>query len=222
MSTLTQEQQDKIAKFINQRHITEGLGDYDAACSIASINLALTGEFTAEIPECMSEIIGNWVIIIQDCMPNNMRNNADWKSLLPSLAGTGRDYENERLDLIYTWLWDEILPEVKPPLLEDKWQNMMEQRTNDVIRELSHKLISMRIDYSRLHWHHKDFVTLVENLTCIGSKKEAATFSLISSACIAARAAVLAAKYIDVAAVILKPAATLKRLIECKGSLSES
>lgn len=217
MSTLTQEQQDKIAKFISQRHITKGLGDYDAACSIASINLALTNQLTAEIPECMSEVIGNWVIVMQDNISDSMRNHPDWKSLLPALIGTGNKYENERLDLIYTWLWNEVLPEVKPPLLEDKWQNMMEQRTLEAIRELSYGLGKLNIKYSRLNCQHTDFVTLVDNLAHIGCNKDNAFLELVGSAAVAARAAVLAAKYIDVAAVVLKPAATLKRLIECKG-----
>lgn len=187
MNTLTEAQQNKIAKFISQRHITKGLGDYDAACSIASINLALTNQLTAEIPECMSEVVGNWVIVIQDSLPDSMRNCHDWKSLLPALAGTGNEYENERLDLIYTWLWDEVLTEVNPPLLKDKWQNMMEQRTHDIIRELGHSLVKMNIEYSPLNCQHTGFGELLNNLACIGRKSEATAFSSASSACIAAR-----------------------------------
>jgi len=76
MSTITLEQQQAIAAKLASMHLPSGLGDEEAACSIAAINLALSGKLTDEIPDCMSEVIGKWIIRIQDSMPDDMRNSA--------------------------------------------------------------------------------------------------------------------------------------------------
>lgn len=91
-----------------------GIGTAENACSIAAINLALTGTLTDDIPFCMSEVIGKWIISVQDAMPSKMRNSSDWKSLLPLAAGTGRDREKERLEIIMQWMWTDVLPTVQP------------------------------------------------------------------------------------------------------------
>jgi hypothetical protein len=70
--------------------LPSGLGTEESACSIAAINLALTGELTDDIPDCMSEVIGRWIIPTQDAMPAELRNSPRWKSLLPLAAGTGQ------------------------------------------------------------------------------------------------------------------------------------
>jgi hypothetical protein len=56
----------------------------------------------------MSEVIGNWIITIQDRMPDDMRNSSDWKRLLPLAAGTGRDHEPERLAIVMDWMWSAL------------------------------------------------------------------------------------------------------------------
>jgi hypothetical protein len=110
MSTITKEQQAAIAAFIADRHIPSGLGTAENACSIACINLALSGRLTDDIPECMSEVVGNWIIRIQDLMPNAMRNSPEWRALLPHAAGTGRSKEIERLAILKEWLFVTVLP----------------------------------------------------------------------------------------------------------------
>ena len=102
---LTTEQQTAIADRLASMHLPSGLGDEENACSIAAINLALTGELTDDIPSCMSEVIGQWIIKIQDSMPDEMRNSLEWKLLLPLAAGTGREKEKERLQIILDWMW---------------------------------------------------------------------------------------------------------------------
>lgn len=114
MSTITQEQTAAIAAKLEGMALPQGLGDENAACSIAAINLALTGKLTDEIPACMSEVVGKWIIGVQDSMPHEMRNSARWKSLLPLAAGTGREREQERLALILDWMWGTVLPSVQP------------------------------------------------------------------------------------------------------------
>ena len=46
--------------------IPVGLGSEDAACSMAAINLALTGVLSGDIPACMSTVVGKWIINVQD------------------------------------------------------------------------------------------------------------------------------------------------------------
>jgi hypothetical protein len=132
MSTITLEQQTAIAAKLASMHLPSGLGDEHAACSIAAINLALSGELTDDIPPCMSKVIGKWIIGVQDAMPADMRNSGRWKSLLPLAAGTGRDKEKERLAIILDWMWGTVLPTLQP--LADargfgrEWQTMTTER----------------------------------------------------------------------------------------------
>ena len=132
MSTITTKQQTAIAAKLKDMHLPRGLGDAESACSIAAINLALTGELSDNIPDCMSPVIGQWIIHVQDAMPDAMRNSIQWKSLLPLAAGTGRAHEQERLEIILGWMWDTALPVLQP--LADKqgfgseWQHMCTQR----------------------------------------------------------------------------------------------
>ena len=93
---ITQEQKDAIAAKVNGMTLPSGVGTKESACSIAAINLALTGRLTDRIPDCMSEVVGKWIIVVQDAMPDKMRNSPAWKSLLPLAAGTGREREPER------------------------------------------------------------------------------------------------------------------------------
>jgi hypothetical protein len=136
MSTITQEQQEAIAAYLKDRHIPVGLGTKEAACSIAAINLVLTRKLTDTIPECMSAVVGRWVLRIQDAMPDAMRNSTDWRSLLPLAAGTGRELESERLNIILDWMWGTVLPQLQPVAdahgYGDKWGTMVTDRTANV------------------------------------------------------------------------------------------
>jgi len=131
--TLTIEQQAAIAAKVESMTLPKGMGDKHNACSIAAINLALTGQMTDEIPACMSEVVGKWIIRVQDGMPDEMRNSQAWKSLLPLAAGTGRDNEWERLALIMDWLWTVVLPYIQPMAdaggYGEQWRDMCGERT---------------------------------------------------------------------------------------------
>ena len=136
MLTITEEQRAAIAAKLDGMHIPSGLGTEDEACSVAAINLALTGELTAEIPACMSLVIGNWILDVQDAMSDAMRNGADWRYLLPLAAGTGRDHEQQRIDIILDWMWD-ALALVQPTADEEgfgnEWRTMCTERTPDAV-----------------------------------------------------------------------------------------
>jgi hypothetical protein len=122
-----------IADYFADRFIPAGLGNEEAACSIAGINLVLTGKLTDIIPDCMSGVIGTWIIEVQDAMPSEIRNSTRWKSLLPYAAGTGRSRETERLAIILDWMWGTVLPSVQTTADERgfraEWETMLTERT---------------------------------------------------------------------------------------------
>jgi len=131
--TLTNEQTQAIAKRLARMILPVGIGDKENACSIAAINLALSGRLTDEVPTCMSKVIGEWVRDAQDAMPTEMRNSAEWKTLLPLAAGTGRDNEETRLDFIIEWMFVDVLPSLQRQAdaggFGAEWLAMTEQRT---------------------------------------------------------------------------------------------
>jgi hypothetical protein len=132
-STLTTEQQQAITDLLKDMVLPSGLGTAESACSIAAINLALTGKLTDTIPDCMSNVIGQWIIRIQDRMPNEIRNGVEWKQLLPLAAGTGRLLEHERLQIILDHMWTVSLPLVQS-FADSKgfgveWKAMCDSRT---------------------------------------------------------------------------------------------
>jgi hypothetical protein len=133
---LTQEQTNAIANYVNNHYLPVGVGTKESACSIAAINLALTGELTDRIPECMSRVIGRWIIRVQDKMPNAMRNSEEWKSLLPLAAGTGRELEKDRITIIMNWIWTVSLPLLQPIAdkrgFGEKWKEMLDGKTQQL------------------------------------------------------------------------------------------
>lgn len=155
MKKLTKEEQDKIAELINHMTLSKGIGTKESACSIAAINLALSGKLNDDIPECMSAVIGSWIISIQDNMPDDLRNSPGWKKLLPSAAGTGREHERERVQLMLDWTWTVVLPSLQQLLANasffkkqevlSKWNNALKNQTtgscnclNDLIEEINY------------------------------------------------------------------------------------
>jgi len=129
----TLEAKEKLIFYLNTHTLPKGLGTEEAACSIAAINLAISGELTDTIPECMSKVIGKWIINIQDAIPTELRNSTEWKFLLPQAAGTGREKEQERKEIIMNWMWTIVLPIIQPIAdkkgFGTKWKQMCELKT---------------------------------------------------------------------------------------------
>ena len=111
-----------------------GVGSKEQACSIAALNLALTGTLTDKIPDCMSRVVGRWIIGVQDRMPATIRDSESWRELLVMAAGTGREHETERVALVMAWMWDALA--VVQPLANEKgfgaaWATMLRERTTE-------------------------------------------------------------------------------------------
>lgn len=114
MTTITPEQRQSITDYVASHSLMHGVGTAEAACTIASGNYAMTGVLTDDIPDCMSPVIGRWIIGIQDAMPLDRLNGPRWKGMIAGAFGTGREHEAERLKLIMDWMWTTVLPQAQP------------------------------------------------------------------------------------------------------------
>jgi hypothetical protein len=133
--TFTQEHKAKLEEYLATHILPSGLGTKESACSIAAINLAISGRLTDRIPDCMSDVLGKATIRLQDAMPEEMRNSERYKALLPDMAGTGREHEQERLAIIMDWMWSVVLPQLQHIAdkhgFGDAWQTMCNLKTSD-------------------------------------------------------------------------------------------
>jgi hypothetical protein len=135
-STLTHEEEQQIVEWLaDHPTLTEGVGTQEAACSVAAWNLALTGTLTDKIHDRASEVIGRWIITVQDrCPPEHGRGHPEWLRLLPLAAGTGRAHEAERLAIVLDWMWGTVLPSLQTVAdkngFGEQWKVMCTVRTH--------------------------------------------------------------------------------------------
>ena len=131
--TFTQEHKAKLEQYLATHTLHRGVGSKESACSLAAINLALSGELTDEIPDCMSDVLGTAAMVLQDAMPSEMRNSLRYKTLLSDMAGTGRKHEQERLAILMDWMWSVVLPQLQPIANKhgfgSDWQTMCNLKT---------------------------------------------------------------------------------------------
>ena len=131
MITADQEQSIR-ATLAAMPHLAVGVGTAEKACSIAALNLALTGTLTDTVPDCMSPVIGRWVIRVQDEMPATIRDSTAWRELLVLAAGTGREREAERQALVMDWMWNAmalVQPFADTHGYGTAWATMLRERT---------------------------------------------------------------------------------------------
>jgi hypothetical protein len=136
--TFTREHRARLEQYLATHDLPKGLGSKESACSIAAINLAISGTLTDDIPDCMSDVLGNSTISLQDAMPYAMRNSTRYKTLLPDMAGTGSEHEQERLAIIMDWMWSVVLPQLHQIAdskgFGDAWKNMCQLKTADAAK----------------------------------------------------------------------------------------
>ena len=138
MTDYTTDHRLSLEAYLATHTLPSGLGNKESACTLAAINLAMSGKLTDKIPACMSEVLGRAAIILQDAMPDEMRNSLRYKSLIPDMPGTGRAQEQERLAILTAWMWGVVLPQLQP--ITDKrgfggeWRLMCQDKTADAAR----------------------------------------------------------------------------------------
>ena len=135
----TQEADARLRDYLASHELVAGIGTEESTCSVAAINLALTEKVTDAIPKCMSKVIGQWMMAVQDVMPLEMRNSSGWKCLLPMAAGTGREREEERLALVMDWMWGTVLPDLQSVADQGgfgaEWRTMCVEKSPDAAWE---------------------------------------------------------------------------------------
>jgi hypothetical protein len=115
---------------------TVGPVDSGERCTIAEINLVLTGTLSDDPHPCISEVIRRWVIAVQDAMPDELRNSPAWRTSAPLIAGTATEnggVERKRRDAIVAWMWDRLADEAVlaslPDAVRPAWDRMLAERT---------------------------------------------------------------------------------------------
>lgn len=116
---IVQAEKNAIRTFLAGRTITSKLGDASACCSIASINMATRQMLCDDAPPEMPDTIYQWLVPVQDAMPDRLRNAADWRALLPEAAYVLKDKpggqaEARRFEVLKNWVWDAAMPLVRP------------------------------------------------------------------------------------------------------------
>ena len=135
MTNYTTDHRLQLEAYLESHTLPKGVGNTESACTVAAINLAMSGRLTDAIPECMSEVLGRAAIGLQDAMPDKMRNGQRYKRLIPDMPGTGRaqEQEQERLEILMDWMWGVVLPQLQPIAdksgFGDKWRLMCHDRT---------------------------------------------------------------------------------------------
>lgn len=159
MESLSQNDVKNIKDLLCKVDLGVGIGTVHNPCSIAAINLALSGRLTDEIPECMSSIIGMWIIEIQDAMPDHIRNSAQWKELLPLAAGTKAtdEVEKKRLDALFEWFFS-LMPEANEVAdhhgFREDWDKLVQnknrvfERANSRSSILGSLLVAVSVPFS--------------------------------------------------------------------------
>ena len=118
--------------------LVHGVGESaEARCTIAAINIALTGKLTDKAHPCVSEVIRQWVIRVQDAMPVEMLNEPQWRQAAIGIAGSAAppEVEQRRVELTVEWMWDRLAdPAVLaaiPVSARGMWDRMLAERTAD-------------------------------------------------------------------------------------------
>ena len=131
---------EQLSDFLETHDLGVGLGMPEQPCSIAAVQMVLSGLRTDILPTCMSEVAGIYVRIIQDSVPDSVRNSTDWYDALIDIAGSGRDpdAENVRLGLLLDWLYEDVLPLVQARADAGgyglAWDELCAHRTSDAAR----------------------------------------------------------------------------------------
>lgn len=132
---LTQDQQ-KVKDFLDSHpHLSKGVVNEEEMCTIAVVNMALTGRLTAGLHPCVSHIIHKWVIVTQDSMPDAIRDSGAWRESIPLIAGSAasEEIERARLKRIIAWMWDSLADKAVlaavPEDARQAWGRMLVERT---------------------------------------------------------------------------------------------
>ena len=132
---LTQDQQKVKALLATHPHLSVGVGNEEEMCTIAAINMALTGKVSDTLHPCVSPVIHKWVIVTQDAIPGAIRDSEAWRECVPLIAGSvaSEEIERARVKRIIAWMWDALGDDAVLAFLPEDarsaWDRMLSERT---------------------------------------------------------------------------------------------
>lgn len=94
--------------------LSEGQGSGDRLCSIAALNMAVTGRLSDARPTCVARSLYDWVIAVQDAMPEAIRQSPAWAEQLPRLIGSAYPSgvyvvaEHRRIRACHDFMWQAL------------------------------------------------------------------------------------------------------------------
>lgn len=140
-TTITDEQRAAIRAALHSPDLTlvkgtgsAGMPGVGRACTIAEINLVLTGVLDAGQHPCIDEVIRHWVIRVQDAMPDEIRNSPEWRAAAVGIAGSADGSKRQaRRAVLMEWMWqtlaDEAVVAGVPVSARPAWGQMLTERT---------------------------------------------------------------------------------------------
>ena len=134
-TNFTPETRERLRVYLATHEITTDPRLINSTDSLGTINLVLTGKATQAIPQCMSFVIGRWITLFQDALPNDLRNSLGYKAALLDSVDTGRHphAEQARLEVILTSMWETVLPTIQEAAelggYGPEWLKMCELKT---------------------------------------------------------------------------------------------
>jgi hypothetical protein len=135
--TFTEQAKKALSKYLDTHELVAGWGTEKATCSIGAANIAIFGQLRKEIPLCMSLVIGNTILSIQDAMEYKDRNSVAWKETLVLAVETGRSHEDKRLAILIEWMWaclEDLQLVANAHGFGEEWAEMLRSRTEETIR----------------------------------------------------------------------------------------
>jgi len=222
--TVTDDIRAALAAALNSPDLTlvSGLGNADGGpasgerCTIAEINLVLTGKLSDDPHPCISEVIRQWVIRVQDRMPDSIRNSSAWRGASVGIAGSASTpgVEQARRQMVMDWMWerlaDEAVLEAVPAGCRVAWDRMLSERTYKASSEARRQLRAADAAYAAAAYAAAD-AAYADAAYAAADAAYAAAYAAAASAAAAAAAAADAAQAFWERS---DPAALLTRLIE--------
>ena len=125
----------KLKKYLDTHTLCRGRGNEESCCSIAAINLIRENILTDRLPLDLPHAISVWIIGIQDCIPDELRNSKEWKDTLVEFLDCTSSHK--AVEILTEWLSEKIIPEIFGKYLgELPERNYKQRETKKLLAEM--------------------------------------------------------------------------------------
>ena len=152
-NTFPPEARKRLWEYLYSHSLSAGTNTPHSTCSIGAVNLALGNGVIDRIPQSMSQVIGSWIINVQDAMPNRLRNSDGWKKALVASVDTMNNpaAEDRRLELILQTMWGKVIPILQPAADKggygEEWLMMSKTKSLASIRAAADAIIDIGVPF---------------------------------------------------------------------------